>query len=230
MILKWTQFLKFWTWLHVVNDLMLSIEKSKSGDLTIILLRKNQTSTKISSYTPRRFAKLGYCAGAIIHHLPELNQLLSKFTSNQHSHACKLYLSFPIIIDAMVALSKITEFVVLPFLDMVQNSNTYLLLILPQLYLDLKNNSLETLKNFWTPFKFKYTEENFSQTKLIQIMANAIADGLKLQQGRKLGIPDSSAPRATDLTKLPPEGKRRFCKRFDFRLYPKSTAWTHICR
>lgn len=170
------------------------------------ICNEGKISRDIVRYIPRRFAKLGYCAGTVVHHLPELRQLLSKFSSNQHSQACKLYLSFPFILDAMVALAKMTEFVVLPFLDMVQNSdNIFLLQILPQLYLDLKNNSLETLKNFQTAFKLKYPEETSNQTMLIRSMANAIADGLRLQRGREFGIPDSGAPRATDLSKLPPE-------------------------
>lgn len=166
---------------------------------------EHQVSRKIGAYKQRRFAKLGYCAGSIVHHLPEIRALLEKFHGNQLSQACKLYLSIPYIIEAMQSLSIITEFVILPYLEMVQKyDNVQLLTILPQLHHDLLENDLKTLTNFHTPFKFAHPEPNENVTLLVNLMAKRIADGLSLQRGREFGFPSTSTagtePRATDLS------------------------------
>lgn len=168
------------------------------------ICNENDVSRKIGIYKQRRFAKLGYSAGSIVHHLPELKRLLTTHHSNQHSQACQLYLSIPFVIDSMVALSKITEFVILPFLNTVQKSdNLQLLHILPQLYTDLKHNKLDTLQKYYTSFNFKYPPETHTQNMLISLMANGIAEGLKLQRGREFRFPGCGEPRATDITMLP---------------------------
>lgn len=119
----------------------------------LIICKVHETPKKVGSYKQRRFTKLGYCAGAIVHYMDEFKSLLQKHHSNLHSQACKLYIETPFIVDAMVALSRVTEFVTLPYLEMVQKvTHTDLLQILPRLYSDLKQHNLNTLSDYENEF------------------------------------------------------------------------------
>lgn len=165
---------------------------------------QNDKNKKIGLYKQRRFTKLGFCAGAIVHHVTEFQTLLKKFHSNLHSQACKLYIETPFIIDSMIALSKITELVTLPYLDMVQNTNnSFLIKILPQLYNDLQNHNLNTLSAFLSPFNFKHPPISDTQSVLIKIMSIKISNGLLLQRGREYGFSETTTMRATKLTEVP---------------------------
>lgn len=171
------------------------------------ICEEDNLQRKIGSYQQRKFTKLGYCAGAIVHHLPQLKKLLAASATNLYFQAVKLYLEEDLIIDAMVCLSRITENVTLPFLEMVQKStNKDLLQILPKLFTDLKNHNLSTLVKFVTPFKFKFPPVNESQSSIIKLMTKAISEGLELQEGREYGFADNStlAKRATVLSSIPP--------------------------
>lgn len=160
---------------------------------------------KVGRYVPRRFGKLGYCAGAIVHNLAELRSLLSLHHSNQLSQACRVYLEIPFIIDALISLSKITEAVIGPFYGMVQKeSHKTLLSVFPQLCNDLSNGKLDTLASYHTSFGFKFPPETPNQQLLQNVMAKDISDGLKLQRGREYAFFSSAAEqRATDVSSLP---------------------------
>lgn len=170
------------------------------------ICEEDNLKRKMGGYKQRRFTKLGYCAGTIVHHLPQFKKLVSTSATNLHSQAVKLYLEQDYIIDAMVCLAKITETVTLPFLEMVQKStHPQLLQILPQLFTDLQNNRLSTLAQFHTPFKFNYPPINESQNSITRLMTKAVSEGLKLQRGREYGFNEDSSvnDRATALFSIP---------------------------
>lgn len=127
-----------------------------------------------------------------MHHLPEFNSLLEKYGGkNQLTRACKIYLESNFIVDSLAALSKMVELVSLPFLELVQESNcSKLLVAIPQLYIDLKANRNDTLKDFVAPFNLKLGEENECRVMMMNLFASAMGDGLKQQRGREFGFFD----------------------------------------
>ena len=114
-----------------------------------LLLDKGKTK-KHSQYRERRFAKLGYTASTILHHLDDYEELLKDTKSNnQLVQACRVYLECEFIIIGLKVLSWFTYKVTLPFLNMVElSSQKDLLSILPKLYDDLSAKILETLSEY----------------------------------------------------------------------------------
>lgn len=170
------------------------------------ICEEDNLQRKVGSCSERRFGVLGHCAGTIIHHLPQFKKLLAATATNLHSKAVKLYLEEEFIVDAMVCLARITEFVTVPFLQMVQKStNQQLLQIFPQLFHDLKHNSLSTLADFHTPFNFTFPPSNNSQQAMLKLMTKSIAEGLELQRGREYGFSTNASlkERATKISSIP---------------------------
>lgn len=167
----------------------------------------DDVSRKVGAYKQRRFARLGHCAGSIVHHLSQFKTLVSKLALNQHGQAVKLYLDQPFIIDAMICLSKVSEFLTLPYLEMVQKTNQeQLLQIFSNLYNDLKNNNIYTLKDFHTPYNFNYPPSNPQQENIIHYMTKAIAEGFNVQRGREynFGVHETREIRATNIAEISP--------------------------
>lgn len=163
---------------------------------------------KIGFYHQRRFTKLGHCAGTIVHNLEEIRLLLERHHGNTHSQACKLYVEVPFIINGMMALSKFTEFVTLPYLVLVQNENHEVLLnLLPQLAKDLQEGKLTTLEKYRTSFNFNFPPQTTSQQMILQEMAKNVSKGLILQRGREYSFSSSEnvTTRATNISSLAKE-------------------------
>ena len=93
-----------------------------------------------------------------------------------------------------------------PFLDCIENSSQgELLIILPQLYNDLQNKKTDTLKDFIVNIHGVSIPQPTSDLakKIIDMMCEAAAEGIKLQCGREYGFSESGeVPRATVLSSL----------------------------
>lgn len=81
----------------------------------------------------------------------------------------------------MIALSKFTEFVALPFLFMVQKADhVELLKMLPKLATYLKISKLDTLAKYCNSFSFIFSQENLTQNILLTQMAKEVNIGLEI--------------------------------------------------
>lgn len=147
-------------------------------------------SKKIGLYHQRRFVNMGYNAGTVVHHKAEFISLLDKYGhKNQLTRACTLYIKCDFILESLAALSRMVERVSLPFLELCQKTNYSVLLdVLPRLFFDLKNNNLETLKDFFVNFHLNLGNLTYCQEMLMKLFSNAMATGLKQQRGREFGI------------------------------------------
>lgn len=96
---------------------------------------------------------------------------------------CQQYLKHQPVIDGMIALSRMTELIVL-------------------LYDDLKSNNTTTLKEWQSNFHFKYPPVSKAQRDFMQLMRVSIAVGLAVQRGREYVFDKNKDKRATDLSQV----------------------------
>lgn len=184
-----------------------------------------------SKYKQRRFATLGYSAGAILHHQKQLKDLLNKYHKNMLSQACRFYISHQFIIDSLATLATVTEKITLPFLVMVQKVDQFKLTqLLPLLHGQLQEHRADVLREFIEPFKLNLPQTNETQLTLSNAMLENIAKGLQLQRGREYGFaPEGLADRATNLVTIDPELLRKlpthnlFCER-DLAVWDRKVA------
>ena len=117
--------------------------------------RKKQKNTVLTK-NARSFAKLGYTASTILHHIEDYEDLLKVTKSNNLVQACRIYLEqCDFIIVGLKVLSWFTYKVTLPFLNMVELSSQHdLLKTLPQLYDDLSNKCIDTLSMYQVDYSF----------------------------------------------------------------------------
>ena len=173
-----------------------------------LLLDKKKTK-KQSQYRERRFAKLGYVASTILHHIDDYEDLLKDTKSNnQLVQACRVYLECDFVIIGLKVLSWFTYKVTLPFLNMVElSSQKELLSILPTLYDDLSAASLETLSDYKVNYSFEPPEPLSAVEKhILDLCSRKAAQDLATQRGREYGFgPEAdSSSRATAIHKLDP--------------------------
>lgn len=164
-------------------------------------------------YKERRFARLGYSAGAIFECIPQFKKLLQRTTKNNLLvRACRLYLESDFVIAALKALSNFTYFITMPFLNCVEQCNQNdLVNILPELHKELlslkyKNQSLLKYKVPWKHVKMENQElvsdlEIFIMNK----MCTSAAAGLELQCSREYWNPSDKGQRATQIHRLTEE-------------------------
>ena len=103
----------------------------------------------------------------LLSHLVYIKKLLNRTTHhNMLTEACKLYLENDYIVTAWKALSNLTYFVTMPYLNCIERSNQNDLVdILPKLYKDLLNGKMNTLDEFrvhWTHVSMKKQSQKVS--------------------------------------------------------------------
>ena len=110
----------------------------------------------MSLYKEPHFTKLGYYAAAILDCKAQFDKLLANTSqSNLLVQACNIHLQSEYVCAALKALGYFTYYkVTMPFLNCVERCNQNTLLpILKQLYIDLSNGNMETLKDYIVPWK-----------------------------------------------------------------------------
>ena len=204
-----------------------------------ILADKNKTK-KHSHYKERRFAKLGYTAATILHHIEDYEELLKLTKSNnQLIQACRVYLEqCEFIVIGLKVLAWFTYKVTLPFLNMVEiSTQSDLLTILPQLYQDLSTKSLDTLSKYEVDYSFKVSEPtSLVEKHVLGLVCTKAASNLATQRGREYGFGPqlNVSGRATALHTLDPS-KLQFlptdnldCER-DLAIFDKLAARSASC-
>ena len=94
---------------------------SSLADEFSLILEEDGIYKTYSLYKERRFAKLGYTAGAIYESLPQFKKLLERTSRNKLLvRACNLYLESDLIIAGLKALSNFTYHITMPFLNCVE--------------------------------------------------------------------------------------------------------------
>ena len=177
---------------------------SKEFDLQ---LEKDGVSKSFSLYKERRFTKLGYTAGGIVQCIPQFQKILDQtINTNMLTEACKLYLESEYIVTALKALANFTYSVTMPYLNCIERSDQNALMkTLKQLYLDLKDGKMDTLKEFhveWTHVQMKDQQPTSSFDKhILNLMCKNAAKGVYLQCASEYWD-ENSNPRATQLHKL----------------------------
>jgi len=161
---------------------------------------------KQSQFQERRFAKLGYTAATIMHHLEDYKAVLEKTKSNnQLVQACRIYLNCDFILIGLKSLAWFTYTVTLPFLNMVEKTtHTDLLKILPQLHKDLAAKKTNTLKQYHVDYSFEPVEPTSEVEKhILGEFCNRAGSVLAIQRGREYGFGmQDVAPRATTLNTI----------------------------
>ena len=110
------------------------------ADLFDYICERESTSKRVFLYQQKRFAALGKAALSILDEVEGTNQL---------AEACKIYLSSELFITELECLAYFNHFIIFPFLNCVRTSSqAELLVFLPQLYNDLSDKKVETLKGF----------------------------------------------------------------------------------
>ena len=165
-------------------------------------MEEDDVTKSFSLYKGRRFTKLGYTAGSIIDCIPQFEKLPSETTyNNSLVQACRLYLENDYILAALKALSYFTYKFTMPYLNCVEKWNQNDLTdILPRLYRDLANRSLETLEDYkveWTHVQAdKHSPSSELDKYLLLEMCKQAAEGVKMQCGREYFPEDDQEPRA----------------------------------
>ena len=179
-----------------------------------IILEEDDVTKSFSLYKERRFTKLGYTAGSIIDGIPQFEKLLSETTyNNSLVQACRLYLENDYILAALKALSYFTYKVTMPYLNCVKKCDENDLTdILPRLYRDLANGSLEALEDYkveWTHVQAdKHSPSSELDKYLLLEMCKQAAEGVKMQCGREYFPEDDREPRAAQLYKMSIEERK----------------------
>ena len=179
------------------------------------ILEDDDVTKSFSLYKEPRFTKFGYTAGSIIDCIRQFEKLLSEKTyNNSLVQACRLYLENDYILAALKALSYFTYKITMPYLNCVENCiQNDLTDILPRLYKDLANESLETLEDDkveWTHVQAdKHSPSSKLDKYLLLEMCKQAAEGVKMQCGREDFPEDNWEPRAAQLYKMSIEKRKK---------------------
>ena len=166
------------------------------ADLFDYICERESTSKRAFLYQQRRFATLGKAALSILDEVEGTNQLVED---------CKIYLSSELFITELECLAYFNHFITFPFLNCVKTSSqAELLVVLPQLYNDLSDKKVETLKDFVVLIHRMSvpTLSTEASRKIINMMCLSAATAIKLQCGREYGFSDGEKLRVTDLSSL----------------------------
>ena len=182
-----------------------SARSSSKADFFDHICEREGIVKRIFLYQQRRFAKLGKAAASLLQALPVIRKVLDETdTSNQLTDSCQLYLESELFITELETLAYFNHYVTFPFLNCIeQSSQAEILVILPKLYSDLKDNKVDTLKNFVVniPGLNPPILSSNLGTEIIQQMCNGAADAVQLQCGREYGF-SNDKPRTTVLSDL----------------------------
>ena len=192
-----------------IEALLTLITHDKSGkscsktDLFDYICEREGVNKRVFLYQQRRFAKLGKAAQSVLQAKGILQMLVDEVDgTNQLVESCKIYLSSELFITELECLAYFNHYVTFPFLNCIETSNQAdLLLLLPQLYIDLSNKNIDTLQRFIISIHGMPTptlSDNLSK-KIIDMMCVSAAAAVKLQCGREYGFAEGEQIRATDL-------------------------------
>ena len=183
------------------------VTHDKSGNSVSLADEREGRVKHMSLYHERRFTKLGYSAGSILHAYPLLQMLLAETSkSNLLVEACKLYMGCELFLTELKLLAYFTHKVTLPLLNCVEKSNqNVLLVLLPKLFEDLKKGCTDTLKDFIVQYRHVPVKsiDNELENEMLNVFCTSAAEGIQLQCGREYGFAkDDQEARATKLFKL----------------------------
>ena len=192
-------------------------------------LEEDGIAKSMSLYKERRFAKLGYSAGAILDCIQQYDFFLDKTTyNNLLVQACKLYTESEYIRAAFKALAYFTYRVTMPLLNCVERCDqNMLMVVIKQLYLNLKDYKMDSLDEYnveWTHVDTdKLKPETPLDTLLLEKMCEEAAKGVHMQCAREYWE-ECEEPRATQLHKLTEDERKRIstnnlsCERYLSRM------------
>ena len=128
------------------------------------------------------------------------------------TEACKLYLESEYIVAALRSLANFTYNATMPYLNCIERSNQDdLVNILKQLFADLKEGKMDTLRDFhvpWTHVDMTRQEPVSSLDQhLLQIMCQNAANGIQMQCASEYWA-ENPKPRATQLHRLTQEERK----------------------
>ena len=181
-----------------INALLQLVAKGGDGktvslaDVFERILEKDGVYKSYSLYKGRRFATLGYTAGAIYECLPQFRELLEKtHTNNLLVQVGRLYLESEFIIAALKALPNFTYKVTMPYLNAIEKvDQNELIKILPKLCADLKDGSgghtLDSYHVNWTHICMRKQQPNTPlDIYLLKQMCIDAGGGVELQCARE---------------------------------------------
>lgn len=179
--------------------------KSSQFDLFDAILAEHKRTRKFSILKERRFGILGYTAAAVLYHLSDIKELLKRTKSNNLLvRACEVYVSNDYLITCFKALAIFNYHVTLPFLNFNEKqSQAECVEIFPQLYKDLSEKKISTLKNFTVDFSFEIPSMDCSIVQYIidQFCLQASED-FRRQKGREYNFEPEKEQRGTVLSAL----------------------------
>ena len=186
---------------------------SSLADEFSLILEEDGIYKIYSLYKERRFAKLGYTAGAIYESLPQFKKLLERTSRNNLLvRACNLYLESDLIIAGLKSLSNFTYHITMPFLNCVERVDLNVLRdIIPKLFETLKSGSLR--RDALAEYQVKWTHANMDNQKLtsdldhylLKVLCKTAVEGFELQCAREYWSKDDNTRRATALHQLTQE-------------------------
>ena len=166
-----------------------SSRSSLLSDEFSLTLEEDGVYKSCSLYKERKFAKLGFTAGALFDCLPQFQKLLETTSKNNLLvRACRLYLESDFVMAVLKALSNFTYTVTMPFLNYVErvDQNAFCSII-PNLFQVLQNGNLicddlEPLLIKWTHVTIEKQEPKTALDKyLIKLLCQSAASELELQ-------------------------------------------------
>lgn len=179
--------------------------KSSQYDIFDAILAEKSRTRKFTIFKERRFCQLGYSAAAVLYHLDDIKDLLKRTKStNLLVRACKLYVENSYLVNSFKALAIFTNEVTMPFLYFNEKSTQEdCVKMFPELYRDLCDKRLDTLRNFKVDYSFEIPsiDSNIVRCLIDNFCVQASSD-LKTQKGREYGFGNDKKLRATDLSSL----------------------------
>ena len=166
-----------------------SSRSSLPSDEFSLTLEEDGVYKSYSLYKERKFAKLGFTAGALFDCLPQFQKLLETTSKNNLLvRACRLYLEIDFVMAVLKALSNFTYHVTMPFLNYVERvDQNALFSMIPNLFHVLRNGNLicDDLKPLlikWTNVTMEKQELKTALDKyLIKLLCQSAASELELQ-------------------------------------------------
>ena len=199
-----------------INTIMNWISHHKSSlptnvaeEFDIVCQEEGRTRT-YTLYQQRRFAKLGYVAGAILEAIDLLQILLDRIPDqNLHAETVRIFVQSEFFCTALACLSYFQHNVTFPFLMCVQfSTQKQLCNILPQLKIDLRDGKCDTLAEFRVP-RHQYQVKDLTsdlELHILKMMCVDASNSIERQCDREYNPtpgPLAHPPRATIICNEP---------------------------
>lgn len=169
-----------------------SATSTNQASLFDYILEREDKVKHISLYQERRFTKLGYSCASILDAFPYIRMVVNEtHLNNQHVEIMRVLMDSEFLLSELNSLAYFTYKVTLPLLNVVESgTQDDLCQIFPQLCQDLKDGSLETLKNYIVEYRHITLNKPVSEVEisLLRQMCYEAAKTIQLQCGREYGI------------------------------------------